>query len=254
MWEQHAAGRQIGLELGRRGFDPAWPSLLMVHGAGGRGLNFLPQLSGIRQVNCAALDLPGHGDTPGPGRDSIAGYADWLAGFIAAGPIRPVLLGHSMGGAIAMTLALEHPELVRGLVLAGTGYRLKVLPAVLEGIRADFASTVQMIVRYAYHQQADPKLVAQGGQVLSATGPEVLLGDFTACDAFDLGGRLGEIRQPALVLAGDGDLLTPVKYARSLAEGLPEASLTVIPEAGHMLFIEQPDAFNQAVADFMSGV
>lgn len=254
MWERHIGGETIGMELGRRGFDPAWPSLLMIHGAGGRGLNFLPQLSGLGEVNCAAPDLPGHGDTPGPGRDSVEGYADWLAGFIAAGPIRPVLLGHSMGGAIAMTLALKHPGLVRGLILAGTGARLKVMPAILEGIKADFPATVKMIVRYAYHENADPRFIEQGGVVMAATGSEVLLDDFAACNAFDLGPRLGEIRQPTLVLVGDGDMLTPVKYARALAEAIEGAELAVIENAGHMSFIEQPASFNRLVAGFMAGV
>lgn len=254
MWQQHLAGEQIGLYTGRGQYDPALPSLLMIHGAGGRGEVYQPQLSGLAgQMNLAALDLPGHGATPGPGQDTIAGYADWLEGFLAAGPLRPVLLGHSMGGAIALTLGLRRPELVRGLILIGSGARLKVMPAILEGLGKDFAGTVRMIVPFAYGPQAEPQMIAQGIEQMGATEPAVLLGDFMACDRFDLMDHLADIRLPTLVLVGDQDQMTPVKYAQHLAGAIPGAELQVIPGAGHMLYLEKPRQANQAVAGFMAG-
>jgi pimeloyl-ACP methyl ester carboxylesterase len=253
MWEKHIKGREIGLEIGRGGYDPARPSLLMVHGSGGRGASWLPQLSGLSgEINAAAVDLPGHGATPGPGRDSVDGYAAWLADFIQSGPIRPVVMGHSLGGAIALTLALERPQLLSGLILAGTGARLKVLPAILDGILNNFDSTVEMIIQFAYGDQPDPRLLAQGGEHLGQTSPEVLHGDFSACDKFDVSERLGGIKPPALVLAGDQDKLTPPKYAKFLADKIPGARLEIIAGGGHMMFIEQTRDFNRAVLEFMA--
>lgn len=254
MWQQHLAGEKIGLYTGRGDFDPALPSLLMIHGAGGTGQVYLPQLSGLAgQMNLASLDLPGHGGTPGPGQDTIGAYADWLQGFLGAGPVRPVLLGHSMGGAIALTVGLRRPELLRGLILLGTGARLRVMPAVLEGLAKDFAATVKMIVPFSYGPGADPRLAAQGIEQMAATAPAVLLGDFTACDRFDLMERLGDIRLPTLVLVGDQDQMTPVKYGQHLAQAIPGARMQVIPGAGHMLYLEQPRLVNQAIAEFMAG-
>ncbi|MBI5521048.1 MAG: alpha/beta hydrolase [Desulfarculus sp.] len=254
MWEEHLKGQNIGLRQGRQAFDPARPSLLCVHGSGGRAENFLPQLAGLSgQVNVAAIDLPGHGQTPGPGCQVVSDYAAWLGDFLAAGPLRPVLLGHSLGGAVAMQLALERPHLLRGLILAGTGSRLKVLPAILEGLLNNFAPTVGMIVKYAYAPGADPRLIEQGTREMAQNDPQVIWGDFTACDGFDISHRLGEIRLPAWCIVGDQDNLTPLKYSQYLVKNIAGAGLTVIEQAGHMACLEKPAAFNEAVLDFMAG-
>ncbi|MGD9124278.1 MAG: alpha/beta hydrolase [Desulfarculaceae bacterium] len=255
MWKQHIADQKTGLRRGRTPFDPARPSLLCVHGAGGRGQGFLPQLSGLSsEINVAAIDLPGHGQTPGPSCERIEDYAHWLADFLQAGPLRPVLLGHSMGGAIAMTLALEHPGLLRGLVLVGTGAKLGVLPAILDGLLQDFAATVKMIVAYAYAPDADPLLLEQGGQNMSQIPPPVVHGDFSACNHFDIRERLHDIRMPVQIIVGDQDRLSPPRYAEYLKEHLPQARLSIIPGAGHMVHLEKHRETNQAVLDFMAGL
>ncbi len=254
MWNQRKQEAAAGLVLGKTSYDPARPSLLMVHGAGGRGEGFLPQLSGLsRDLNVAAIDLPGHGGSPGPGRDSVEAYADWLAGFLESGPVRPVLLGHSMGGAVIMSLAIKRPELARGLILAGSGSRLKVMPAILEGIAKDFRATVGMIVRFAYAEKADPRLIDQGVEQMAQVGPEVLLGDFTACDRYDLSDSLVRIKHRVQLIVGQEDRLTPVKYSQRLAEALPGSRMTVIKDAGHMVYLEQPRVFNETVLEFMGG-
>jgi pimeloyl-ACP methyl ester carboxylesterase len=225
----------------------------MVHGSGGCGAGFLPQLSGLDgHLNVAAVDLPGHGDTPGPGMESVDAYAAWLGDFLEAGPVRPVLLGHSLGGAVVMSLALARPHLVRGLILAGTGSRLRVLPAILDGVLANFHPTVCMIVQTAYARAADPRLIAQGTEIMSQVDPRVLWGDLTGCDRFDLDERLKEIALPTLVIVGDNDRLTPPKYSRHLAGAIAGARLVVLPGTGHMAYVERHREFNQAVLEFMA--
>jgi pimeloyl-ACP methyl ester carboxylesterase len=147
MWEQHTSGLEVGFHLSRRPYDPALPGLLCVHGAGGQGQLFRAQLAGLSRVaNVAAVDLPGHGQTPGPSYESIQDYASWLADFIECGPIRPFLLGHSMGGAVAQTLALARPGLIRGLILAATSARLRVAPDLLQMLRDDYPRACEEIV------------------------------------------------------------------------------------------------------------
>lgn len=253
MWSEHLKGREIGFRQGRGDYDPAKPDLLMLHGAGGSTMNYLLQLSGLGGVcNPAALDLPGHGQTPGPASDSVEVYTDWLAEFLDAGPVRPVLLGHSMGGAIAQTLALKRPDLISGLILVGTGCRLRVAPAILEGVATNFGPAVEMIVVFAHGDQPDPNLVRQGVELMSAAGPEVLGGDFTACDRFDLCDAVEGIHTPTLVVVGDQDKMTPLKYSRTLVDKIPGARLAVIPGAGHLAHVERPQEFNLAVAGFLS--
>lgn len=255
MWERHVAATGAGLVMGTGAFDPGLPSLLCIHGSGGYGAEFLPMLGHLTGLaNGAAIDLPGHGISPGPGRASVWDYAQWVADFIAAGPVRPVVLGNSLGGAIALALGLGRPELVRGLVLWGTGARLKVLPAILEGLKNDYAATVRMLVGYAYAQGSDPALKDAGGKGMAQTAPGVLLGDYSACNDFDVMERLAEISLPTLVVCGEEDKLTPVKYARHLAQGIAGASLAVVAGAGHVLHQEKPLESAAALKGFLAGL
>lgn len=254
MWEQHSKGRQIGLRMGREAFDPALPSLLMIHGSGANKDNWRAQFGGLKGMNAAAIDLPGHGDTPGPSMSKVEDYASWLSEFLASGPIRPVLMGHSLGGAIAQMVALTNPALIKGLILVGTGSRLKVLPAILDGLQNNPEATTKMIVQFAYDDNADPKFIELGYEEMVKRPPEVTHDDFSACNAFDVSDRLGEIKLPTVMIVGAGDKLTPPKYSEFLAGGINGSTVKVIQDAGHMVALEQPKAFNQAVAEFMATV
>jgi pimeloyl-ACP methyl ester carboxylesterase len=243
----------LTLDTGERLFfarkdNAATRDVLFVHGAGGTHRIWGHQLQELQNANVYALDLPGHGRSGGAGRDTIADYSQVVLGFLDAAEIeRVILVGHSMGGAITLWTALTAPHRLRGIGLVGTGARLRVLPAILEGLQADFAKTVELISGYAYAPNAPPDLVNDGRDELLANRPEVLHGDFLACDRFDVMERLGEIRQPAAVVVGAEDQMTPVKYARYLADHLPDAELTVIEGAGHMVMVEQPEAVTRAL-------
>ena len=252
MWQRHPAGGPVGLHQGRAGFDPSRPTLLMLHGAGSRGDGFLPQLSGLKDINVLALDLPGHGQTPGPGRDKVVDYAAWLAELLAEGPVKPVLMGHSMGGAVAMTLAAGHPRLVRGLVLVSTGPRLPVNPALLAGLQSDFEASVRLVVKWAYAPEADPALLAQGVENMLQADPRVMHGDFVACDGFDFRERLAGLALPCLILVGEQDKMTPPNLSQAMAETIPGAELKLIPGAGHMPFLERHQEVNALLSEFMT--
>lgn len=255
MWAEHLASKGIGFVRGMSGYDPGRPDLLMVHGAGGQGAGFLPQLLGLaKQVNVAAIDLPGHGRSQGPGLPSVGHYAGWLGDFLQAGPVRPVLLGHSLGGAVALTLALERPHLVRGLILANTSSSIEVPPSVLEGLAKDAGAAVAAIAREVYSPGADPGLRERTAAMMAQTPADVLLGDFAMLKDYDVGDRLGEVRQPTLVLAGGEDRVTPREKIQFLGRAIPGARLVVIEGAGHMSFVEKHLAFNQAVLEFMSSI
>ena len=240
----------VDFEPGRHNVDHGFPNLLMVHGAGGNARAYLGQLSGIKNANPCAVSLPGHGATPGPGMDSISDYATWLSGLIEQGGKKVILLGHSMGGAIAMQCALNFPGLVQALVLVATGARLRVFPSILEGIKEDFFNAVREIIRFAYAENARPQWLVTGTNEMISVGPEVLYGDFNACDHFDISASLKSITCPTLLLYGGEDRLTPPKYGSFLAEQLPNASLRVIPGAGHMVFVENSVELNRAIDEF----
>jgi pimeloyl-ACP methyl ester carboxylesterase len=226
--------------------------ILFVHGAGGTHNIWGHQVANLRGVGALALDLPGHGRSTGDGRATIPDYVEVIRRFLDALRLkRVVLAGHSMGGAIAQMLALTHPDRLAGLVLVGTGARLRVTPAILEVVQSDFQGAVRTLVRYAYGPDASPELVDQGTREWMANRPEVLHGDFTACDRFDIMTRLGEITCPTLIITGTEDRLTPPKYATYLRDHIPGAELVLVERAGHMVMVEKPEAVTAAIQTFL---
>lgn len=226
--------------------------IVFVHGAGGTHRHWGYQLQALSGANLYSLDLPGHGRSGGEARASITGYSEFLSDFLEALELAPVtLVGHSMGGAIVQDFALNHASEVDRLILVGTGARLRVLPRILEGLLSDFESTVEMVLGYAYSDNASQQLLDLGRQEWLANPPAVLHGDYLACDNFDVMDRLGEIRCPTLVLCGQEDQLTPPKYSQFLQERITDAVLTIIPRAGHMVMLEQPERLTGAIDEFL---
>lgn len=228
--------------------------LVLIHGAGGNHLHWGGAVRTLPAARVYALDLPGHGRSTGGGRTTVAQYASAVIEFLdVLGIDQAVLAGHSMGGAIAQTAALEFPDRVQGLVLVGTGSRLRVLPSILEGTLADYAATVELICRYAYSDSAPADLVRAGQEQMLRVPAQVVHDDFAACNAFEVTDRLGDIRCPTLVLCGTEDRLTPPKYSTFLAEHIPGAQLVLIEGAGHMVMIEKERQVAEAIASWLSG-
>jgi pimeloyl-ACP methyl ester carboxylesterase len=234
---------------------PGAPKLVLIHGAGGSHLHWPAELRRLPAATVYGLDLPGHGRSHGPGRDTIEEYGAALIAFLdATDTDRAVLMGHSMGGAISQMTALTHPKRVAGLVLVGTGARLRVTPLILDGVLTEPEAAYDVITRYAWAADAPQELTRLGRQTLADTPPQVTHGDFLACDAFDVMERLGEISAPTLVISGTADLLTPHKYGVYLTEHIPNARLVTVEGGGHMMALEQPDVVAKAVREFVEAL
>ena len=162
-----------------------------------------------------------------------------------------VLVGHSLGGGIAQDVALRYPARLAGLGLVATGARLRVVPAILDGIRQDPEAAVQLICDFAFGPEAPPEMVRLGRRQMGDIPPEVLYGDFVACDTFDAMERLGEIAAPTFVLCGTQDHLTPLKYSVYLRDRIKEATLHLVEGAGHMVMVEQPQSVSRTLTAFL---
>ncbi len=237
--------------------DPNTPPtpLVLIHGAGGNLYHWPPGLRRLPGHDVYALDLPGHGKSEGPGRDSIEGYVqvvhDWAR---ALNLPRFVIAGHSMGGAIAQTFALRHPEMLKGMILVATGARLRVHPKILDGIRTDMNSVGKMLVDWAYGQKATPEQKRQFLKQFNSVDPDVMYGDWAACNVFDFREQLPAIDIPTLVVSGSMDVMTPEKYGRYMAENLPHADFALIEGGGHMLMQEQPQMLINAIRGFLDAL
>ncbi len=234
---------------------PGHPSLVLIHGAGGSHLDWPGQLRRLPGEAVYALDLPGHGKSEGVGRQSIAAYAQAVLRWLEEMLLDPaILVGHSMGGAVAQTLALLAPERTAGLVLIGSGARLRVNQSLLESLRAErtFPQAVEQIMSWSFSPSAPESLLRLSQERMLQTRPPVFHGDLLACDAFDSTETIGALPEmPALVICGAADKMMPERHSRFLAEKIAGAILKVVPEAGHMVTLEQPAAVAEAVGGFV---
>lgn len=226
--------------------------LVFVHGAGSSSLSFYYQLRHFR--NSKAIDLPGH--PVGKPCTSIEGYVEWVRGFNTARRYKDVILcGHSMGGAIALRYALLYPEELRGLILMGTGAKLRVHPDYLEQCREPGENNS----RWMEHQKSYYKGVESDiYQVLvrraAEIGPSVELNDLLSCDRFDVMGEVDQIKLPTAIISGSEDQMTPVKYSEYLAHNIPGARQEVVPGANHFVQLQKYQQVNAKIESFLASL
>ena len=246
-------GKQISYWTRKKGFIEGREFILFIHGAGGGQYTWSYQKGFFeKEFNPIIIELPGHGESEGDGEQEIGKYAEHVHSFMNALSLPKVfLVGHSMGGAIVQTLALTHPEVMKGIVLVDTGARLKVLQWILNGITSKFEETVPRIIRFAYSRKAPLELIEQGVDEVMRCRPEVLYRDFLACDLFNMMSEVEKIVLPTLILCGSDDQLTPVKYSQFLHSRIQGSKLKVFPNSGHMVMMESPQAFNEKIKEFV---
>lgn len=227
--------------------------VVFVHGAGSNHLIWNAQMSALAELaRVFALDLPGHGRSVGQGRNTVRAYADVVCSFLDCLSLdRAIIAGHSMGGAVAQTIGLENSDRVLGLVLAGTGARLRVHPSYLEGVLKDFAHTAHLFNEAEFAPNADARQKELSEKQLSACDPDVVHGDLVACNEFDMMSRVSEIRAPTLIISGVQDQMTPAKYAQFLASKIIDSQLCLIEGAGHMLMLEKPAEVSRALTNWI---
>jgi len=229
--------------------DREAPHLLLLHGAGGSHQLWALVANAIPGHSIHMLDLPGHGRSDGPPRWTVSDYAGVCIGFLDALGIEQVAVaGHSMGGAIAIMMALTWPARVSGLILAGTGARLRVRPDLLDDATTDPRRVIRLMSELAYGHATAPEIIRRAEQQMLKDGERALAADLAACESFDVTSR---IRAPTLVLCGTRDRLTPPKYAEFLAQRIVGARLQWIADAGHMLMVERPGPTALAIHDFL---
>ncbi len=233
------------------------PPVVLLHGAGGHHLYWPPQVRRLPGQRIIALDLPGHGKSAGTGYHTIEHYAAGVADFLRSiGASAAILVGHSMGGAIALQMALEHPRHVLGLCLVGTGAKLRVAPALLEA-SADperFHEAIALIRALSFAPQSSPRLQEMASARMTEIRPSVLHGDLLACNAFDVTRRLGQVAVPTLVICGGEDKMTPPWYSELLKRHITGSTLELVPDAGHMVMLEQPEAVAGYVERFLNSL
>jgi len=229
--------------------------VIFVHGAGGNGLLWKRTLQYLSGESVAfAVDLPGH-----PAGEitckTVGDYAEAVFDFIVDRGIEgPVVCGHSMGGAVALTLAFAHPDELCGLVLASTGAKLGVDPTILEGLRGQPLWAVEQLITPRSFYSLDLSLGREARASLSISNLDVFLNDYLACQGFDVRADLRRIDTRTLIVCGDKDRMTPPKWSHYLKSNILGSELYFVKDSGHMLPLEKPAALGGVVQSFLGGI
>lgn len=253
---QEIDGRKLTCWVNNGGFLPDRRTLVFIHGSGGTHADWILQYTGLKNAfNVAALDLPGHGQSDGPGEKDVSAYVACVKKLLEGlGISRPVLIGHSLGAAICLQLVIGHRDAASAVVPVGGGVRMPVNPSLLEGLEQDPAAVISLAAKLSVAKANRERLSGLITENLSRVNPSILHGDFTACDKLDIMETVTQIAIPALVICGAEDKMTPPAMSEYLGEHIPGARLELIAEAGHCVMLEKPEAFNAVLTDFVNAL
>lgn len=250
--------------------DQQAESLLFIHGAGSNADFWHLQRRAFAHAHY--VNLPGHGreaaneptlqNGEGDPQTLIARYAAWVASYVESTHLTNVVLnGHSMGGAVALEVALGKPAWLRGLVLTGTGPRFLIPARLMELLRDNhdnYKEAVDFIIAESFGWHGASLTYAQKvrrdgtRKQMLRTPQQVTLADYEACLTFDVRDRLGEISVPTLITVGAQDRITPPLLSRELHDGILGSVLeTARGVVGHMLPMEAPQEYNSLLQQFL---
>jgi pimeloyl-ACP methyl ester carboxylesterase len=169
-----------------------------------------------------------------------------------------VLVGHSLGSAIALQFAIDYPEKIAGIVCMGGGMKMPVNSFFLDFLKTNPAQLPEdvtgMISKFSLAKENRPKFFVPLQNSISQSRVDVLYGDLTACNDLDITQRTAQIGIPALIICGAEDKMTPPDLSRALAGEIQNATLEIVEGAGHMVMIEKPDEFNNSLDKFAASI
>jgi pimeloyl-ACP methyl ester carboxylesterase len=256
-WKKHMLkhfiieSTKITCWINSSGLDKKRQGLIFIHGSGGNHSAWSHQYGRLhKKYNIIAVNLPGHGHSGGCGESDMARYCLWVKKLLDILNLKDAMIvGHSLGAAIALRFAINYPREIAGIVLVGGGIIMPVNSFFLDFLKTNPpvvpAEVIDLICKYSLAKENRSKFSAPLQKSISQAKVDVLYGDLSACNNLDLTQELGKINLPALVICGTEDKMTPPDFSRQLAAGISGATLEIIEGAGHMVMIERPAEFNK---------
>ena len=244
--------------------DPGLPPLVFLHGIGGAARAWRGQLATFSDhFRCLAWDMPGYGGSAPLSAASIPTLAEALQDFLQqVGAIRPILVGHSIGGMIVQQWLAARPDSAAAVVLAQTSpafgkregdWQKAFIAARLGPLEqgASLASLAPSLVQELVGDDPDANGMALARDCMAAVPEATYRATMLALMGFDLRQKLKEIAVPTLVLAGSRDNNAPAPMMAKMAGFIPQASYVELEGIGHLANLERPAAFNTALASFL---
>ena len=252
-------GQEVYVATGAEAQRPGKPHITFIHGAGCDHTNWVlfARFFSRNGFNVLVPDLPGHGKSAGKPLTSVEQLALWVVRFLDAAHAESTLLvGHSLGSLIALEAAAQSPNRFTKIVLLGTAVPMPVGDPLLNAARDRSHAAVDMIMQngHAFGSQLGGNPVAgisvlnNNMRVLERGLPVNLFEDLNACHTYQNGiAAAAKIRAPVALVLGEQDRMTPPWSAQALIAALPAPDVRIIPDCGHMLMSEQPEAVHQAL-------
>ncbi len=260
----HLGDRQVFAYSGSRALVPGQPSMVFVHGAAHDHSvwSLQSRYFAWHGFNVLAVDLPGHGRSPGAPLASIAAIADFLAEVVDVVGVGPAtLVGHSMGALAALDCAARHAGKVARIALLGPAVPMAVSDELIAAARDDAELAYAMINAWSFApahalgRNPSPGMAMTGAslRLMQRSGPGVLHTDLVACNRYAEGlAAAARVRCPALLVIGARDQMAPPKGTPPLVAALPGATVVTLPDTGHALMAEAPDAVLDALKRFVA--
>jgi len=249
---------------GGRPFDPSGKVLLFIHGAGQSHLTYILQTRFLanRGWQVLAPDMPGHGRSEGKLLTTVEEMAEWHCELLdAAGVADADVIGHSMGGLVAIEMAKRFPERVGSLSLIASALKMPVNDFLLDNADSTQDVAIDAMTEWSFagagrmHLNTMPGLshFNYGARHMASNAVKALYTDLKACNGYgDGAASAAQVVCPCLCILGENDRMMPLKVSRQMVTALPNAREVVVPKAGHMLTTENPDDVTAALRDFLA--
>ena len=257
------AGSEVYLYTGSRPLDAALPTVVFVHGAANDHSVWALQSRYLAHHgrNVLAVDLPGHGRSGGAALASVEAISDWIPMVLDVAGIRTAaLVGHSLGSLAVLECAGRYPDRVTKLALIGPAAPMLVADTLLSAAKQNEHVAYELITGWSYSAGAQlggntvPGIWMSGNalRLMERTRPDVLHTDLLACHTYAAGlVAAAKVQCPSLVIVGARDIMAPPKSAQGLITALPDARTMTLPDCGHAMMAERPDAVLDALRAFL---
>ncbi|MFX1273530.1 MAG: alpha/beta fold hydrolase [Promethearchaeota archaeon] len=228
-------------------------ALIFIHGSGESSYVWKDQMSYLNlDYSLIALDLPSHAKSAEFEKLSLDLYVESIKGLVDHLHLKKVILvGHSLGGAIAQAYYFKYREDIASLILCATGVRLRVSPFIFNSIRDDYNEYLKTIPLGAFYRKTSKQIINDFLEEVSKIEAEVAYKDFSICNEFDVLNKINRVRVPCLIICGNADKLTPIKYSQYFKDKIENSILKLIKNAGHMVMLEKPEEVNMVIQEFI---
>jgi len=231
--------------------------VILLHGAGGSLMGWPSNLRRLPGQRVFALDLPGHGHSIPPVCRTMPCLVRKLHRFVTEMKFfHVVLIGYSLGGALALSYASAYPDQITGLISISCGDRFEMPDGLLGKLRkpADPRKSIEIFSQNAFHpafpQVERRALLAPMNNVES----EVLLADFTIGAQFSFDPQFPKLKFPSLFIGGSNDLISPPKNLFRASQYFERSTVSLIEKAGHMVMYEKNEELRGHVSLFLARI